>query len=160
MAWFNLKSTRNRVIVSQLVIILGLVVFYKLALPKIQQAREASETAAREQRIMALVHSLVAEVGKAEEPTSGSAPDADDDSCGRPEHLRVTPQVGDVEQELGLPQQSVTDFMGGQHLTWIGTRHKLVASFNKGRLYALTITDMKTGHGRQVFESSAQWRVF
>ena len=54
----------------------------------------------------------------------------------------------------------MTDFRGGQHLTWIGTRHKLAASFNKGRLYALTFTDLTTGHGMQVFESSAQFRSF
>jgi hypothetical protein len=156
MACFNLKSTRNRVIASQAAIVIGLLVFYKLALPRIQQAREASETAAREQRMMAFVHSVAAEVGRAQ----GEAGDETSESGGRPQYLRGTPQVGDVEQELGLPQQSMNDFMGGQHLTWIGTRHKLVASFNKGKLYALTLTDLKTGHGTQIFESSAQWRVF
>ncbi len=160
MAWFDTKSARNRAIVIQVAIVAGLIIFYKLALPKIQKAREASATAEREQRMMAFVHSVVVEVGSAKETTSGSAQDAGDDPDGRPEHLRVTPQVGDIEQVLGAPQQSLSDFMGGQHLTWIGTRHKLVASFNKGQLYALTITNMKTGRGRQVFESSAQWRVF
>jgi hypothetical protein len=54
----------------------------------------------------------------------------------------------------------MTDFRGGQHLTWIGPRHRLEASFDKGRLYALTLTDLQTGHGMQVFESSAEWRAF
>jgi hypothetical protein len=152
MAWFNSKSTRNRVILTQVGIVAGLILFYTLALPGIRKAREAAVTEDREQRIMAFVHSVAVEVGGAEE-NSGTG-------YARPEHLRVTPQVGEVEQELGAPQQSLNEFLGGQHVTWIGTRHKLVASFTKGRLYAVTLTDLKTGHGMQVFESSAQWRTF
>jgi hypothetical protein len=157
MAWFNSGSTRNRAIVIQLAIVAGLVGFYKLGLPKIQQAEQASDAASREQRILGFVHSAAVEVGSARTP-AGTNEDAA--SGERPEHLRVTPLVGDVEQELGAPQQSMNDFMGGQHLTWIGTEHKLVASFSKGQLYALTITNLKTRHGMQVFESSARWRTF
>ena len=147
MAWFDLSTPRNRIILTQVVIIGLLLGFYKLALPRIQKAREASATAEREQRMMAFIQSVVAEVGRGDESK-------------RPEYLRSTPQVHDVELQLGAPQENMNDFLGGQHLTWIGTRHKLMASFNKGELYALTVTDMKTTHGRQVFKSSAQWRPF
>lgn len=160
MAWFDLKSPRSRAIVIQVAIVAALIVFYKLALPKIQQAREASETAQREQRMMAFVHSVAVEVGGARDQTEEGSQSGFSETSERPQHLRVTPHVGDVEQELGAPQQFMNDLLGGQHLTWIGTRHKLVASFHKGRLYALTLTDLKTGHGMQIYESSAQWRAF
>ncbi len=155
MPTIDLKNTRNRAILIQVAIVVGLIIFYKLALPKIQQAREASAAAQREEKIMGFVHSLAVEVGGTANPS-----DSGGETDGIPERLRATPQVGDVEQELGAPQQYMNDFMGGQHLTWIGTRHKLVASFTKGQLYALTLTNLKTGHGMQVFESSAQWRAF
>lgn len=160
MAWLDMKSARNRTILIQVGIVVCLLLFYKLALPSIQREREATESADREQRIMGFMHSVAVEVGRAEEPDADSGEADQSGSDGRPEHLRVTPQVGDVEQELGAPQESLNDFMGGQHLTWTGSRHKLVASFHKGRLYALTLTDLKTGHGMQVYESSAQWRTF
>lgn len=147
MAWIDLSNPRNRIILTQVVIILLLLSFYKLALPRIQEAREAHATEEREQRMIAFVQSVVAEVGSGDESK-------------RPERLRSTPEVHNVELELGAPQESMNDALGGQHLTWIGTRHKLMASFNKGKLYAVSVTDMKTGHGRQVFESSAQWRPF
>jgi hypothetical protein len=153
----DLKNTRNRAILIQLAIVVGLVIFYKLALPKIQQAREASAATQREERIMGFVHSVAVEVGG---PASQAGTADAGESDGVPQRLRVTPQVGDVEQELGAPQEYMNDFMGGQHLTWIGARHRLVASFTKGQLYALTLTDLKTGHGMQVYESSAQWHAF
>ncbi|HET7840240.1 MAG TPA: hypothetical protein VFM21_01475 [Terriglobia bacterium] len=151
----ELKNTRNRAILIQVAIVVGLIIFYKLALPKIQQAREASAAAQREERIMGFVHSVAVEVGGRANPSESGG-----ETDGIPQRLRVTPQVGDVEQELGAPQQYMSDFMGGEHLTWSGTRHKLVASFTKGQMYALTLTDVKTGHGMQVYESSAQWRAF
>ena len=147
MAWVDVSTPRNRIILTQVVIVLLLVGFYKIGLPRIEKAREASATAEREQRIMAFFQSVVAEVG------SG-------DAAQRPERLRSTPGVHDVELELGAPQETMNGALGGQHLTWVGTRHKLTASFNKGKLYALTLTDMKTAHGRRVYESSAQWRSF
>jgi hypothetical protein len=152
MAWFKSLSVRNRTIVIQIGIVAGLILFYMLALPGIRKARQAAASENREQRIMAFVHSVAVEVGSAEDQAKPGNK--------LPQHLRVTPQVGDVEQELGAPQEFMNDFMGGQHLTWIGARHKLRASFDKGRLYALTVTDLKTGHGMQVFESSAQWQAF
>lgn len=155
MALIDLKNTRNRAILIQGAIIVALIIFYKLALPKIQQAREAGAAAQREEKMMGFVHSVAVEVGgPANSSQSGSETD------GIPQRLRVTPQVGDIEQELGAPQNYMNDFMGGEHLTWTGTRHKLVLSFTKGQLYALTLTNLKTGHGMQVFESSAQWRAF
>jgi len=78
----------------------------------------------------------------------------------RPQRLRITPAVGDVQQALGVPDQSMTDFRGGQHLTWLGTRHQLEAAFDKEHLYAVTLTDRQTGHGMTVYESSAHYRPF
>ncbi|MGE5327199.1 MAG: hypothetical protein ACM3NO_09190 [Deltaproteobacteria bacterium] len=147
MAWFDLSNPRNRIILTQIVIVVLLLGFYKLALPRIQKAREASATEEREQRMMDFVQSVVVDVGSGDESKT-------------PQRLRVTPQVHDVELELGAPQESMNDALGGQHLTWIGTRHKLMGSFDKGKLYAVSVTDMKTGHGRQIFESSAQFRPF
>ena len=147
MALLDLSNPRNRIILTQTAIILLLLGFYKLALPRIQKAREARDTEERERRVMAFLDAVVVEVGSGE-------------ASQRPERLRSKPEVHDVELELGAPQESMNDALGGQHLTWIGTRHKLMASFNKGELYSVSVTDMKTGHGSQVFESSAQWRPF
>lgn len=179
MGWWDSKSVRTRALLIQAVIVAGLIGFYKLALPQIQKARATAAAEQREQQIVSFVQSVAVEAGAAIEPspssstkesqpskdqneeTSGqSAGESSAEPSARPQRLRLTPEVAEVEQELGVPQQTMTDFRGGQHLTWIGTRHKLEASFNKGRLYALTITDLKTGRGQQIFESSAQWRAF
>jgi hypothetical protein len=42
----------------------------------------------------------------------------------------------------------------------MGTRRKLVGSFHQGRLYALTLEDLRTGRGVRVYESSAQWQRY
>ena len=153
---FGLGSVRTRVIIIQVGIVIGVMIWYKLFLPEIQKARAAAEAAKREQRIESIVQSIVAEAAGRE----NDAPATQGETRGRPQRLRITPPVEEVQQQLGAPDTNMTDFRGGQHLTWIGTRHKLEASFDKGRLYALTLTDLQTGHGMQVFESSAQWRAF
>ena len=149
-------SVRTRVILVQVAIVAGVIAWYKLFLPGIQEDRAAAEAARREQKIEALVQSMVIEAAGRENDT----PETPGSTRQRPQRLRFTPPVDEVQQELGAPDTSMTDFRGGQHLTWVGTSHSLELSFDKGRLYALTLTELKTGHGMQVFESAAQWRAF
>jgi hypothetical protein len=150
------RSVRAKAILIQLAIVVGLIAWFKIFLPEIERARAAAETAERERRIQSLVQTVVAEELR---PDDG-APAGGGEAGGHPQRLRVTPPVREVQEALGAPDQSMTDFRGGQHLTWIGTNHKLEASFNKGRLYALTLVDLRSGHGATVFESSSQWRPF
>jgi hypothetical protein len=77
-----------------------------------------------------------------------------------PQSLRSTPDVADVQQTLGGPNTSSTDFAGGLHLGWIGTTHTLEAAFNRGELYALSFKNNQTGHGVNVYKSSAQFQAF
>ena len=149
-------SVRTRVILVQVVILAGVIAWYKVFWPQIQKERAAAEAAGREQKIQALVQSMVIEAAGRE--SNGAA--APGQMPARPQRLRFTPPVDEVQQELGAPDTSMTDFRSGQHLTWIGTKRSLELSFDKGRLYALTLTDLQSGHGMQVFESPAQWRAF
>jgi hypothetical protein len=147
-------STRTKVILIQAAIVAGLIVYFKVALPKIERARLAARIAAREQAIGSFFQSVTMEVGSDVAAPGGAA------SAGRARRLRVTLDVHEVQRQLGAPDQNMTDFAGAQHLTWIGTERKLLASFNKGRLYALTVSDLAGEHGERVFESSAQWQKF
>ena len=61
MAWFSLKSARNRAIAIQLAIVAGLILFYTLALPGIRKAREEAASKDREQRIVAFAQSVAVE---------------------------------------------------------------------------------------------------
>lgn len=149
-------SVRTRVIIVQVVIVAGVIAWYKIFWPGIQKERAAAELARREERIEALVQSMVIEAA----PRENDAPSAPGETRQRPQRLRFTPPVNEVQQALGAPDTSMTDFAGALHLTWIGTKHSLELSFDKGRLYALTLTDLASGHGLQVFESPAQWRKF
>ena len=141
------------VIAVQLIILAGLVVFLKFYLPRMEKAKAAAQLQERESRIVSVFNSMVAEDSSrmVEAPGIGQT---------HPQSLRSTPSMADVEQVLGGPDTSTTDFAGGLHLTWIGTKHSLEASFNRGQLYCLTFTDRNTGHGASVFESSEQWRPF
>lgn len=156
MARFGLGSVRARVILVQLVIFAGLIAYFKLVLPRIEKSRATAEVAGREERIAAFVQSTVVEVGGSETDASVR----NDEAAAPAKRLRITPSVDEVQQALGAPQQSMTDFRGGQHLTWMGTRHRLEVSFDKGRLYALTFTELATGHGMTVYRSSAQFHPF
>jgi len=149
-------SVRTRVILVQVAILAGVLAWYRIFLPGIQKERAAEEAARREQKIEALVQSMVIEAAGRE----NDAPPPPGSTRQHPQRLRFTPPVDAVEKELGAPDTSMTDFRGGQHLTWVGTKHSLELSFEKGRLYALTITDRQTGHGTQVFESAVQGRAF
>jgi hypothetical protein len=149
-------SVRTRVILVQVAILAGVVAWYRIFLPEIQKEHAAAEATRREQKIEALVQSMV--IAAAGRESDGLA--APGQMPARPQRLRITPPVDEVERALGAPDTSMTDFRGGQHLTWVGTRHSLELSLDKGRLYALTLTDLQSGHGTQVFESALQWRAF
>ena len=149
-------SVRTRVILVQVAVVAGVMAWYKLFLPGIQKERAAAEAARRELRIEALVQSVVVEAA----PRENDLPPAPGQTRPRPQRLRLTPPVEEVEPALGAPGTSMTDFRGGLHLTWVGTRHSLELSFDKGRLYALTLTDLATGRGMTVYENPALWRTF
>ena len=149
-------TVRTKAIVIQVVIVAGVILWFKLGLPSIRKERTAAEAVQREERIESFVQSVVVEAGRPEAEAS-PAPGA---QRALPQRLRIFPPVDEVQQTLGAPSASMTDFRGGQHLTWIGTRHSLEVSFDKGRLYALTLTDLKSGHGATIYESPALWRQF
>ena len=146
-------STRAIVIqLAILVAVAGVFAFVKIYAPRMEKAREARQLADRESRVEDFFNTMVAEdSGRTVETQGGQA---------HPQSLRSTPSVQEVQQELGGPDTSTTDFAGDLHLTWIGTSHTLQASFNRGQLYCLTLKDIGTGHGVNVFESSARWQAF
>ncbi|MBZ5544731.1 MAG: hypothetical protein LAO07_13800 [Acidobacteriia bacterium] len=156
MARWGFGSVRARAIVIQVAVVAGVILWFKLALPQIQKERAADRLARREQKIESFVQSTVVESGGEESEVST----VEGLKRVRPRILRITPAVGDVQEALGAPDESMTDFSGGQHLTWIGTRHQLEAAFDKGRLYAVTLTDLQTGHGMTVYESRVRYHPF
>jgi hypothetical protein len=156
MARWSFGSVRTRAIVIQVAVVAGVILWLKLALPKIQKERVAAQIARREQRIESFVQSTVVESGGEEIEVST----VEGVKRVRPQVLRITPAVADVEQALGAPDESMSDFRGGQHLVWYGTEHKLEAAFDTGRLYAVTLTDLQTGHGMTVYESRARYHPF
>jgi hypothetical protein len=146
----------TRVIVIQLVIlavVAGLYAYVKVYLPRMEKARAAADLNNRESRIQDFFNTMVAEDSRrtVEAPGVGQV---------HPQSLRSTPSVDDVQQALGAPDTSTTDFAGGLHLTWIGAGHTLEASFNRGQLYCLSLKDTNTGHGANVYESSVSWQPF
>ncbi|MGA8184499.1 MAG: hypothetical protein WB819_12745 [Terriglobia bacterium] len=146
----------TRVIVIQLVLLVvvaGVFAYVKVYAPKLEKAREAAQLAERESRIQDFFSSMVAEDSSrtVEAPGVGQT---------HPQSLRSTPDVADVQQTLGAADTSTTDFAGGLHLGWIGTKHTLEASFNHGELYALSFKNNDTGHGVNVFKSSEQFQAF
>lgn len=156
MARWGFGGVRTRTIVIQVAVVAAVILWLKLALPKIQKDRAAAELARRERNIQAFVQSTVVESGGEEIEVST----VEGTKRVRPKVLRITPAVGDVQQALGAPDESMTDFRGGQHLIWYGTKHKLEAAFDRGRLYAVTLTDLQTGHGMTVYESRSQYHPF
>jgi len=145
-----------RVIAIQVLILLGLVAFIKFYLP--HRTRELARYAiiAREQSINALFQDAVVEDSTREisVPLDGAIVKR------HPQRLRTTFSPQQAESTLGVPDTSTTDFSGGQHLTWIGTAHKLGAAFSAGRLYCLTFEDRATGHGVLVYESPEAWHPY
>ena len=145
-----------RVFVIQLLIVTGLVVFLKLYLP--HRARELVNRAAatREQRINALFQDSVVEdlTQEIPVPLNGAVVKR------HPQRLRSTFSPAQAESILGVPDTTTADFRGGQHLTWVGTAHKLEASFEAGHLYCLTREDRATGHGVMVYGSIWSWHPY
>ena len=170
----------TKAIIIQVMILAGLIAYFKVALPRIEKARAEAAAAEREQRIESFVQSVVVEApGRENDAPAANGeksprsqlfprllgqwqrpPASNGATRARPQRLRITPAVDEVQEALGAPEQNMTDFRGGQHLTWTGKSHKLDLSFNKGGLYALALTDLQTGKGMTVFESSAQWQQF
>ena len=146
---------RTRIILVQLAIVAGLIAWYKIYVPRLEQARAAAEAQERAQRIAAFVPAMVVEDTSRQVEVPGSGGEK-----RHPQKLRSTPTVEEVEHALGAPDGRVTDFAGGLHLTWMSDRQKLEASFNHDRLYCLRIEERSTGHGALVFESSWSWQPF
>jgi hypothetical protein len=142
--------------VIQLLILLGLVAFYELYLPHRTRDLADRAAAAREQKINALFQDSVVDDSTQEisVPLEGMIVKR------HPQRLRKVFSPQEAESALGVPDATTIDFRGGQHLTWLGTAHKLEASFNAGRLYGLTLEDRATGHGVTVFESIESWRPY
>ena len=145
-----------RIFAIQAGILLGLAIFCKLYFP--YRARELARhgAAIREQRINTFFHDSVVD-DSAEEisvPLDGAIVKR------HPQRLRTTFSPQDAESTLGVPNTTMTDFRGGQHLTWLGSDHKLEAAFDAGRLYCLTFEDRATGHGVLVYESPQSWHPY
>jgi hypothetical protein len=153
---FDSGRTPWRVILVQLIILTGLVAFYKLYLPHLEREKAMREAAEREQKIEAFFQKAVVEDTMQEiaVPLEGAIVQR------HPQRLRATLAVEEVEAALGAPDVASTDFQGGQHLTWIGAAHKLQGSFSAGHLYCLAREDRSTGHGVMVFESIGSWHPY
>lgn len=145
-----------RVIVIQLLILSGLVAFWKLYLPYHARDLAGRATATREEKITALFQDLVVEDPKHEisVPLEGAIVKR------HPQRLRTVFSAEDAQATLGVPDSTTTDIRGGYHLTWVGTSHKLEASFNAGHLYCLSLEDRTTGHGVMVYESLMLWHPY
>ncbi len=143
-------DARAKIFLIQGAVIVALIVGLRFYWPYLRRERAAHRAAVREQKIETAFGALVEPAASGE-----SGPDA-----GQSQELRRAATVDEVQQTLGAPQISMTDYAGGQHLTWIGTNHKLEAAFNKGRLYALTLTNLKTGHGEMVFAIARESHSF
>ena len=141
-----------RIFGIQVVILLGLLTAYKLYLPRHTRELTARAAAARETSIDALYQSSV------EDSASEISVPVDGMTVKRhPQRLRTTFSPHDAESKLGIPDKNISDFRGGQHLTWVGTAHTLQAAFDAGRLYYLSLEDRATGHGARVYASFDLW---
>ncbi len=144
-----------RVIVIQVLLLFGLFAFFKFYLPHHQRDLAARAAAAREQKIKAFFQDAVEE-----DPQEISVPLDGAIVKRHPQRLRTTFSPQDAESALGIPDTTMTDFRGGQHLAWIGTAYKLEAAFDAGRLYCLTYEDRTTGRGVLVYESPQMWHPY
>jgi hypothetical protein len=137
------------------VIILALIAFFRFYLPRHSRAVAEQAAATREQKINSLFKDSV------EDSTEEISVPLDGAIVKRhPQRLRTRFSPDDAEAALGVPYSTMTDFAGGQHLTWFGTSHKFEAAFTAGRLYCLTLEDRATGHGVNVYESPQSWRPY
>ncbi|MFB3924133.1 MAG: hypothetical protein ACE145_20615 [Terriglobia bacterium] len=152
----RLGSVRTRAILVQVVIVAGVIAWYKIFWPGIQKERAAAERARRDAKIAAFVESAVVEAAGRE----NDAPSSSGQAGARPQRLRLTPSADEAQAALGAPDTSMTDFAGALHLTWIGNTNSLELAFDKGRLYALTLTERKSGRGWTAYENPAMFRAF
>jgi hypothetical protein len=145
-----------RVILIQVAIAIGLILWLKLGIPRLQKERNAEAAAQLEGRIHDFIQSTIVEDSGHELPVPGASAQG----YSHPQHLHNTPSTEEVKQALGPADGYTSDIRGGVHIIWTGAEHKLEASFNNGRLYCLRVEDLHTGHGTLVFESSQDWRPF
>lgn len=145
-----------RLILIQLLILSGLLIFFKFYLPRHARTVAAQASAARERKITTFFHDAVTEdtVHEVSVPLDGSIVKR------HPKRLRTTFSSDEAQTMLGVPNTSMVDFRGGQHLTWIGTGHKVEAAFNAGRLYCLTQEDLATHRGELVYDSNDLYRPY
>jgi hypothetical protein len=145
-----------RLIAIQLAILAGLLIFFKFYLPHHARMAAAQASAARERKITTFFNDAVAEDTGREVsvPLDGSVVKR------HPKRLRTTFGPDEAQTMLGVPNTSMVDFRGGQHLTWIGTTHKVEAAFDKGHLFCLTQEDLTTHRGELVYDSNDMYRLF
>ena len=145
-----------RLILIQVLILAGILIFFRLYLPHHERALAAQAAAAREQKIEAFFHDSVIEDTGSEVavPLDGAIVKR------HPKRLRASMRPEEAESLLGVPNTSMVDFRGGQHLIWNGTVHKVEAAFNGGHLYCLTLQDESTRHAEMVCESNDLWRLY
>jgi hypothetical protein len=149
-------STGWRIFGIQLLVLMVLAVFLKLYLPRHQRDLAARAAATREQKITALFKDVVEEDSTREVsvPLDGVIVKR------HPQRLRTTFSPEDIESTLGIPTTTTVDFRGGQHMSWVGTAHRLEAAFDSGSLYCLTLEDRSTGHGVMVYKSTGPWHPY
>lgn len=145
-----------RVITIQVLILLGLVALYKIYLPYHLRRLAEREAATREQRINAFFRDAVEE----DQTREISVPLGGEVVKRHPQRLREMFSPQQVESILGVPDASTTDFRGGQHLTWLGSSHKLEVSFDAGRIYSLVLEDRATRHGALIYASPDLWHPY
>ena len=145
-----------RFVAIQILLLGGLAAFEKFGLPYLIRESASHAAAVREQKISTLFQDSVVEDVKREVsvPLGGTIVKR------HPQRLRTTFSPQEAESTLGVPDATMIDFRGGQHLTWLGADHELSASFNAGRLYCLTWEDRATRHGVMVFESPRAWHPY
>ena len=141
MAISDSGSMPKRVFLIQLAIVAGLIVFLKFYLPRKEKSDAAARLKERDARIESFFQTM------AVEGSDGKS-------------LRGAPSVEEVDQALGAPDTSTTDYAGGLHLTWRGARQSLECGFDHGSLYTLMLTDRSTGHGVMVFKPGTPSRTF
>ena len=156
MKWSGAGSTAWRVFVIQLLVLVGILLFLKFYLPHRRQVSTQKAIQTREEKITALFHQSVEEDTEQEiaVPIDGTVVQR------HPKRLRVFFGPEEIEATLGVPDSTTTDFRGGQHLTWLGTGHRLEASFESGRLYCLGLENRATGRGELVYESYPMWHPY
>ncbi|HUI43800.1 MAG TPA: hypothetical protein VL523_17710 [Terriglobia bacterium] len=146
----------TRIVIIQLVIIAALAAFLTLYLPGMTKRKAAAQASDRERRIQLFAKNMLVQ----DPSRQVSATGADGEILSHPQKLLQRESVDEVQQALGAPTAENADVNSGQHLIWTGTRHQLQAAFNKGLLYNVMYSDMASGHGVSVFESSLYWQAY